>query len=595
MLVNNTPYDWSITYAKSYQMNNWVGPPSAAIKAGEYAQYYVEYKTGPGVTEKNDAGEANFSFNAGGKTHTFQVQARWDLVLQVVPIDFNTCQNLAGKPIKIPIKHNGVGTFFLSGTAEHGFFSTGTPPATWMSLTLPVIGDTPLIDLCITGSHDSGMSTVNGKTFGITNGDNVKTQKKNVKNQLLEGARYFDIRPAIHSGQFYTGHYSNAGEQLGFMGANGESLKAIIDGVNEYTATHPELVILHLTHDLNTDHGKKYARFTSEEWDRLMMEMSQIKMLYKREKFSEPLTSLPLKDFIGGGRAAVIVIIDGPTKPALGDFDGKGFYLRNQFAERFFDSYSNAIDFQKMQCDQIRKLQLSSSPRSALGNKVQFCVLSWTITMDALNSIFNGSIIKAASNANWKLASTFWPSFCKTLTHPYPAVLYVDDFQAKYGLSDLAVAINIFNHEHKKTIKSKSLIKLDLEVSVANEKPDRRSKLGCSAGELTGAYGRDNHRLEGFNIQPHLLADIEYQAHIEGLGDTAWEPAGTFIGTKGENRRMEGFAVRIVGPGARTHTVRYYAHVEGSGLSPIISDGTYAGSRGEGKPIAAMAVWLEPL
>jgi hypothetical protein len=169
--------------------------------------------------------------------------------------------------------------FILTGDETLGYWSSVSPPTAWMSTILDVIGDRQLRYICMPGSHDAGMSVINGDTL-LVESSNVITQRfseslnpdslpvslsrsrishfhfffalgtgdsywfvtvpnsamlilyADIGQQLLKGSRYFDVRPVIgDGGQFLTGHYSAPSSPV--LGANGEYLSDIVDEVNK--------------------------------------------------------------------------------------------------------------------------------------------------------------------------------------------------------------------------------------------------------------------------------------------------------------------------------------------------------------------------
>jgi hypothetical protein len=166
---------------------------------------YIEWDQGVFTTESDDCAEIQYSLE--GTPHTFQVQAdaSHGFHLQVILDGISTTGNPLGGTIPLGWKHDGVVAWFLSGKV--GQFSSSNPPASWMQANLSMIGDRALRHLCIPGSHESGMSVNHpGTAVGVS--DAVLTQKVSIGNQLVLGARYFDCRPVISSGQFVSGHYS---------------------------------------------------------------------------------------------------------------------------------------------------------------------------------------------------------------------------------------------------------------------------------------------------------------------------------------------------------------------------------------------------
>jgi len=82
-------------------------------------------------------------------------------------------------------------------------------------------------------------------------------------------------------------------------------------------------------------------------------------------------------------------------------------------------------------------------------------------------------------------------------------------------------------------------------------------------------------------------------AHVQDIGDTQWHPAGAFVGTRGQSKRVEGFAVRLVGPLAHHYTVHYQAHVQDIGDTPVHTGGAFVGTRGQSKRLEGFRVWVQ--
>lgn len=145
-----------------------------------------------------------------------------------------------------------------------------------------------------------------------------------------------------------------------------------------------------------------------------------------------------------------------------------------------------------------------------------------------------------------------------------------------------------------KTGKTSSASALPLKIIVHIEGTGDR-EFGASefAGTRSQAKG-----IEGFQIglvTPFPGLQLEYMAHLAGVGDTPWVTSGQFVGTRGENRRLEGFAIRIGGPEAANYRVCYAAHIQNIGDSPTCTNGQYCGTRAQALRIEAMKVWLERL
>ena len=110
----------------------------------------------------------------------------------------------------------------------------------------------------------------------------------------------------------------------------------------------------------------------------------------------------------------------------------------------------------------------------------------------------------------------------------------------------------------------------------------------------TKAQGR---RVEGFQIKiepPTAGLNLQYMAHVEGVGDTAWISEGELAGFRGKAKRIEGFAARLTGPQADKYDVFYTAHIQNVGDTPVTSNGQYCGTRAKGLRVEGMTVWVEP-
>ncbi len=304
----------------------------------------------------------------------------------------------------------------------------------WMCDNLGLLGGRTLRKLCIPGSHDSGMSTFDGHTAGATLA-NTQTQSRGILGQLMSGTRYFDIRPVQSRGKFKTGHYSEINVPIfgrTWQGANGQSVTSIINDINNFTLTYKELVVMRLSHDLNTDlDNNAYRPLTRDEWNQLVSELAAIDCLYVADDpASVNLSQLTLADYIGAGRAAVIVAAD--TDAAnLGDHARKGFYTYDRF--RVYDQYSNTNDVGKMISDQIGKMrQQRPSPDSPC------FLLSWTLTQQGAQVIRGPSILEMAQEANAKLYESLLPACTPSC---FPNVIYVDNITSP-GIADLAMAVN---------------------------------------------------------------------------------------------------------------------------------------------------------
>jgi uncharacterized protein YjdB len=117
-----------------------------------------------------------------------------------------------------------------------------------------------------------------------------------------------------------------------------------------------------------------------------------------------------------------------------------------------------------------------------------------------------------------------------------------------------------------------------------------------AAQEYAGSRGK-NLRLEGFqiNINPAIPGlNMQYMAHVEGVGDTPWLNEGELAGFRGKAKRIEGFALRLIGAQAGNYDVFYTAHIQNIGDVPTVTNGQYCGTRGKALRIEGIKVWVQP-
>lgn len=309
----------------------------------------------------------------------------------------------------------------------------------WMQSNLNKMGGKTLRQLCLPGTHDAGMGIFSSGT-PFASVCNTVTQTSQVLGQLQLGSRYFDIRPVVSAGEYYTGHYTEI-DVLGlksWQGANGQSIESVINDVNEYTENNAELIILHLSHDLDTDVGNsKYSPFTQNQWDALLSLLKQ-KIKHLKVLSTDDLTLCTLNEYIGDGEAAVIVIVE----PSGGDvnvdaFNDAGFYPVSRFP--VYNVYSNTNNLDQMVTDQLGKMrEQKTTPEAA------FFLLSWTLTQSTTQVATCGSglvssIIDLAQEANAALTNKLLPA-CNAKC--FPNIVYIDALSGAIDMVSLVMKIN---------------------------------------------------------------------------------------------------------------------------------------------------------
>lgn len=352
-------------------------------------------------------------------------------------------------PVLASYKNQQLTCMFIAQDSSHTIYQLNQLEADWMQQNMQYIGTMTLGTACIPGSHDAGMSvSQRGTAFG--NAGNTQTQTLNIHGQLRNGARYFDLRPTISGGNYYTGHYTNTGKPLiGWQGANGQSFDDIINDINEFTTTHKELIILYVSQDLQTDQG--YRRFNQSEWNALIGKLQNIKGLYNNPNPNVDLTGITFNSYIGSSAAVVVVLVPGDSTINISSYLGKGFYAGSSFP--VVNEYSNTTDPVTMISDQVSKMQANSN---------NYFLLSWTLTQGDGGAISSGiqpyvpdfiwwivdqvdheaSVLELAQIANSKLY--FNTQLMNAITFTcYPKIIFVDNVTPEVGLVEMAMNFNI--------------------------------------------------------------------------------------------------------------------------------------------------------
>jgi len=269
----------------------------------------------------------------------------------------------------------------------HGFEPRWDSPKHWMSNNMALLGSKKLSGICMPGAHDAGMYISQVGTFGATP-ENTITQVNDIYGMLCLGVRYFDIRPIIGGGEFYTGHYSKV-SGLGHQGARGDSIASIVEQINRFSAEANELIILDLSHDMNTD--ADYESISTDKYKELLESLSSIKGL--RTIGSHP-TSPTIQDILGAGEPTVILRVDWGSRDEgfPSEYPSKGIYSYDQWS--IVNKYSGTPSWKTMSEDQLDKMC----------HGYGYFLLSWTLTQNTAEALGLGaSILDLAKGANKRL------------------------------------------------------------------------------------------------------------------------------------------------------------------------------------------------
>lgn len=441
VLINGTSFEWRRVYCYTYQLICFEFP--AIILPGSCEICPIQWSNQSFITNWNDKGDV--SYELVGTNYSFDIIARIDSGFDIYVV-YSTLSNLGNNRIKLEWldERTGYIQFFLSGRIGK-FVSTGSIAGTnWMSANLDILGDLTLKELCLPGSHDSGMSEVKWQTVFATQ-KNCKTQNLNIYQQLECGIRYFDLRPIIENDEFYTGHYANIIGGI-YQGARGQSIKTIIDQINSFCASNNELIILSISHCLNLENGLFNRIFNQAEFDDLCCQLLNINHRFICSEDGDiNLLDKKLNYFIANGRSAVCIILKVPnlTIDTI-RYLHKGFYRNDEF--KVIDEYANTNKLDLMIKDQMNKLFRYKSEKNRKNN---FFLLSWTLTQQNIQTTFGESIFSMAIIANSNLFKLLFydasidGKFEHFVRHAYPNVISCDFITS--DLCSMSLGINLFS------------------------------------------------------------------------------------------------------------------------------------------------------
>ncbi|KAF4548363.1 Glucan 1,3-beta-glucosidase-like protein 1 [Elsinoe fawcettii] len=429
-LFNGSPYTWKrASNSNSYQIDAEPGfvkwhEAFVDIPPGESLTVPTIFAQGAGISIVDDRAEIYYSLEGTDKkfyvyAHVETKQSpKWRI--DIIHSNLPTKDVANGATVNLPMPADDTQgrsvQWGLVGSESFGYWSVN-PPVTWMRDTLSIIGERKVKHICMPGSHDAGISLINGKTLA-SNQDNTQTQILDIYRQLVRGSRFFDIRPCLgNGGKHMLCHYTQ--DVGGFsQGANGQSVSELIADVNNFMRDYPgELVILDINNEagFNTDNGPKFDRLTSSQWDPIITEFSN-DIKNPCSKGDVALAERTMNSLIGKGGCVVMSLRNIPVQP-------KGNQFGYDDAFRQYNSYSDTVDVISMGNDQASKLKMN---RVLLGQddadrRDQFMVFSWTLTWGS-GDVFT-SIHNLAAIAFTHLFGYGYHSFTP---YSYPNVLYVD-------------------------------------------------------------------------------------------------------------------------------------------------------------------------
>ena len=451
VLVNGTDKDWKITGKRS-NMNKWDGSFPETIKSGEVKTVVIELNP----SETNNQGEVDYQMVGTDQSFKIRALKTNNFLLQAELTNLTTKSRPKGSTIPLGWEKAGHRQFILAGR-DGNYTGSGLDTENWMRDYKEIIGDRRLMEICIPGSHDSGMSRSTHTTPGA-NDSQTLTHTRDIAGQLALGVRFFDIRPVQTNNAYYTAHLQ--AKEIGvakFLGATGQPIDEVITQVNEFTKTHKELVILNLSHAMITNNmianNEEIRDFNQADWDKFFVYLSSnIKNLVVAPADAD-LSRMTLNDLLKDDQKVIVLLAEKTYKKYSEELekdvdipiiiptqaDGKRSIFKTTDNFNIYDDYANRKDVGEMSADQLKKLD-------KLG--FQYFLLSWTLTQDfdrsKINILWNvvgtnDSVLKLASEANGQLAERVYPVVD---TINFPNIIYTDDIRDDQQTA-LAMAINL--------------------------------------------------------------------------------------------------------------------------------------------------------
>lgn len=275
--------------------------------------------------------------------------------------------------------------------------------ANWMKK----ITDSKRLDqVMMPGSHDAGMSELHHCAPPIVGDGYIKTQSATIGDQLVYGARYFDIRVDYDYDTLVTYHRTDQ------WGCNGQDLKAVLNQTQAFLKAHPtETAIMKFSHIRSYNGHDPLA--TKQKIEALLDDYSAV-------MYTNPTGTVNLAEVtIGEVRGKMILVFDYSEHiyTATGRFrykDGSSIQLGANLT--VYDEYADTSDYDKMQSDQLKKWHDYSGQGTG-----HLFLLSWTLTPSPPGA----TVKELAAEANSKLPNVLYDQIVSNHANK-PNIVYID-------------------------------------------------------------------------------------------------------------------------------------------------------------------------
>ncbi|MFA8300843.1 MAG: phosphatidylinositol-specific phospholipase C domain-containing protein [Hyphomicrobiales bacterium] len=378
------PTTKTISWGKSYKYDNGGMNPSIAINNNNIAVEVHQAPTSGRVWYRVGRIDTRSKTINWSNSVNYQSGAQPDVTLldDGTVIEVHASEGLNDNLWRMMGKVNGnridwtsVGEYFDDGTnpsvtannisavqthdgegLSTGLFASSsliTDHSNWMHNIMGHIGNKPLNDIVVPGSHDAAMYDL---SFG-------QTQDHNIYNQLKGGVRYFDLRP-------------NGNLNMYHGPVTGPHVDAILSNVKSFMDEgRNELVMLKFSH---------FKDFNSEVYKSLVNKIKNKlgDYLYVNNT-GKRLGDITMNEYLNDG-GKVLIFMDG-SFPVTYREDGIYVYRDNYNSVCtdgdivLYDSYSDMKNYESMRDDQLQKFQRFNGVAND-GSTADMFLLSWTVT-----------------------------------------------------------------------------------------------------------------------------------------------------------------------------------------------------------------------
>lgn len=263
--------------------------------------------------------------------------------------------------------------------------------STWMIDNLAQLANKTLRDIAIPGCHDAGIIA---DPPAIREGDPGRGQCQDLSlyDQMLNGARYFDLRPSFNSGgKFQIVHDVSVDigmAHIPILKIPGILLRDVLEQTKRFLSETKEFVILKFSHFDDTITSARYRDMIKIITDTLSG------FLFTDN--GRDLSTVQLREFLNNqGKGRAIIVCDNNGRHLPGDNPAIGIHIYNDIGVYnpltdparwkpnliVYDKYSETFEYEKMRNDQLDKFA-QFSPKDTANSPSAIFLLSWTCTPD---------------------------------------------------------------------------------------------------------------------------------------------------------------------------------------------------------------------